>query len=304
VTSDQPVVAERSTYWDYWDSVNKIYNRGEGTGSIGSTATAFNWYLPEGSTGITPQGATINPLAGNFETWILVQNPNAQPVTYALNFLTPTGVVKGPQNETLAAGSRLTYDVSKYVPNQFSVATQVVAPEIPGSLGVVAERAMYWTAGTGATAVYRQSAAGSIGWSTALQSTAKAGQATATWEVSGCRTDTDGSGASNESWILVMSDPANTQAAQIAITYLKDDGTKVTGPTATLAAGTRQSFRVNDTAGVANLKDVAAVVNCSTGGQNIMVEHSTYRSTNALPLPTANRDNAMDTVCTNQTMAP
>jgi hypothetical protein len=310
VTSDQPVVAERSTYWDNQDPKTKTYVRAEGTGSIGATATAGEWYLPEGSTGITPQGVDINPLAGNFETWILVQNPDPlQSVTFALNFLTPTGTIKGPQAETLAPGSRQTYDVSKYVPNQFSVATQVlVAGYTPGQVpppgfrGVVAERALYWTAGVGATAIYRQAAAGSIGWSTAMQSSAGQGQATTDWEVDGCRTNTDATTkASYESWILVMAPLENTAAAAVTITYQKPDGTKIVGQTASLAPGTRQSFRVNDVAN--NLDDVAAVVSCTTAGQNIMVEHSTYYSTNALPVPTSNRNNAMDTICTNGTMA-
>jgi len=303
VTSDLPVVAERSTYWDNKDPKTGTYVRAEGTGSIGSTMTAFNWYLPEGSTGVTPQVEVINPLAGNFETWILIQNPNAQQTSFSLNFLTPTGTVKGPQAVTIGAGERQTYDVSKFVPNQFSVATQVVVPQIPGSVGVVAERAMYWTAGTGSTAIYRQASAGSIGWSNALQSTAGRGLATTDWEVDGCRTNTDATTkASYESWILVMAPLENAAPAAVTITYLKPDGTTVVGPTTTLAAGTRQSFRVNDTAGANNLANVAAKVICTTAGQNIMVEHSIYYSTNALPLPTANRNNAMDTIGTNNTM--
>ena len=50
------VVCERAVYGN---------NRTWGTDSVGATAPASTWYLAEGSTG------------GGMETYVLVQNPNA-----------------------------------------------------------------------------------------------------------------------------------------------------------------------------------------------------------------------------------
>jgi hypothetical protein len=116
VSSDQPVIAERSVYWG---------NRIEGTNSLGVTRAALSWNLAEGAT------------APGFETWVLVQNPNDAPADVAITYMTPTGSVRGPSLK-LPANSRKTFFVADTVPNQWSVSTRVTS-DTP----IIAERSMY-----------------------------------------------------------------------------------------------------------------------------------------------------------------
>ena len=96
-----------------------------GHASIGVTSPAPVWYLAEGCT------------AGDFDTWILVQNPGPDAVTVDLTFMTGAGEVPGPQDEMIAAGSRRSFSVDAYV-DDYDVSTKV---ESTGA--VICERAMY-----------------------------------------------------------------------------------------------------------------------------------------------------------------
>ncbi len=116
VTSDKPVVAERSVYWS---------KRTEGQSSIGVTESSTTWFLAEGST------------RPGFETWVVVQNPNNATADVSLTYMTPTGSVNGP-SVTLAPFSRKTFNVGDTVSSTDSVSTMVT-----GSIPVVAERAVY-----------------------------------------------------------------------------------------------------------------------------------------------------------------
>ena len=116
------VVAERSVYGD---------DRDWGTCSIGTQAPAATWYLAEGATG------------EGFETWVLVQNPGASPVTVDLILTTSAGQQDGPQDVVIPACSRRSFSLGEYV-TDYDVSTKVVST----GGGVVVERAMY---GTGRT---------------------------------------------------------------------------------------------------------------------------------------------------------
>jgi C1A family cysteine protease len=116
VSSDQPVVAERTVYWN---------NRIEGHCSQGVTTPAQVWDLAEGSTG------------AGFETWVLVQNPNNSAAKVSLNYMTPNGSAGGP-SVTLPPNSRKTFNVADTVPGQWSVSTTVTSDK-----PVIAERSMY-----------------------------------------------------------------------------------------------------------------------------------------------------------------
>jgi len=116
VTSDKPVIAERSMYGN---------NRAWGTDSIGAPGAADTWYLAEGCTN------------AGFETWVLVQNPSATPATVNLSYMTPSGQVPG-QSATIPASSRQTFFVADKVPDQWSVSTRVTS-----NVPVIAERSMY-----------------------------------------------------------------------------------------------------------------------------------------------------------------
>jgi len=106
-------------------------------------APASTWYLAEGAT------------AGDFETWVLVQNPGDDPVTIDMDFRvlvqnpgddpvtidmdfqTGDGTVQGPREE-IPPRSRRTYNLGRYV-DTYNVSTLITAT----GGGVVCERAMY-----------------------------------------------------------------------------------------------------------------------------------------------------------------
>ena len=73
VKSNNPVVCERSTYWNTSDNP-----RWSATGSIGATTPSTYWDLAEGSTGTNDQGS--------FETWILIQNPLSAPAAIKITY--------------------------------------------------------------------------------------------------------------------------------------------------------------------------------------------------------------------------
>ncbi|OFW67546.1 MAG: hypothetical protein A2V52_00080 [Actinobacteria bacterium RBG_19FT_COMBO_54_7] len=141
VESSNPVVVERAVYWNAAG-----LTRLSATDSIGAPCASTQWDLAEGSTGMDERG--------NFETWILVQNPNQSPAEVHLEYMTPSGPVTGPAF-ILPAETRITLSVGATVPDQWSVATTVTS-----NVPVVAERAMYWNT----PALYRQAASDSIGF--------------------------------------------------------------------------------------------------------------------------------------------
>ena len=116
LTSSQPIVAERSVYWN---------NRIEGTDSIGVTAPSTTWHLAEGCT------------AHGFDTWVLVQNPQIVPATIDITYMTSKGVVQ-KQPFTLGAGQRASVQAVK------DVGACDVSTTVESNLPVVCERAMYW----------------------------------------------------------------------------------------------------------------------------------------------------------------
>ncbi|MBU1945321.1 MAG: hypothetical protein KKE36_16790, partial [Actinobacteria bacterium] len=123
VTSDMPVVAERSMYRN---------NRREGSCSIGATTPAADYFLAEGATGYD----------AGFSTWVLVQNPNDSDVEVTLTYQTPEGP-KPQAPVTMGANSRKTVKVNDALPPNTDVSTAV-----HGSKPIIAERAMYWGEGT------------------------------------------------------------------------------------------------------------------------------------------------------------
>ena len=122
VESDIPVIPERAMY---------RYNRREGHESIGTAMVWKQSYLAEGSS------------AWGFTSYVLIQNPNGFPNRVNVTYMTPSGP-RQPQAEfVMAANSRKTIRVNDVLPNtDFSTV-------VTGTDGaVIAERSMYWGAGT------------------------------------------------------------------------------------------------------------------------------------------------------------
>jgi len=140
---DSLVICERAMYWTPEGRPHRVL----GHDSRGVNLPSPVWYLAEGATD------------GGFETWVLVQNPGADPVHVDFTLNTDSGEVKPPdlQDLEVPAGSRLSFNLGNYV-TTFNVSTKVTSSD-----GViVCERAMYWTpAGQG----WRELGHDSIGYS-------------------------------------------------------------------------------------------------------------------------------------------
>lgn len=182
----------------------------------GFSVTSPNlWYLPEGSTAISQ--------AGQFETWVLVENPGDKPARVDVDYMTPGGQIAGPRF-TMAPASRQSVNVSDTVPNEASVSTKVASDK-----PIAASRSMYWDT----PQKNRQAAHGSIGVNFLSN----------LWYLHEGSTGSDARGTF-ETWVLVQN-PGKT-AANVKLTYLTPSG-KVAGPSVSLAAGSRQTFNVADT---------------------------------------------------------
>lgn len=115
ITSDRPVVVERSMYWN---------GRRGGSGSNAVKVPAQDWYLAEGAT------------HSGFETYVLLLNPGTTNATANLEFLTAKGTVK--RDVPVPAGTRRTVKLNDIVPG-LDVSTYVHS-DVP----LVAERSMLW----------------------------------------------------------------------------------------------------------------------------------------------------------------
>ncbi len=99
-----------------------------------------SWYLADGQT------------SDGRETWTLVQNPNSEEVTVQITYLTPEGTGNITKTETIASGSRRTFNMADHSGISGRAAIMVVS-QTPG-LKIMCERAMYWNnRGTGTDTV-------------------------------------------------------------------------------------------------------------------------------------------------------
>ncbi len=117
VTSDQPVICERATYYN---------NKTCAHASIGVTELATDWYIAEGAT------------AGGYETFVLIQNPGDEVANVEVTFMTDTGAVPGPPIPSLASDSRHTVTVGE------TVQTMQVSTRVTSDKPVICERALYY----------------------------------------------------------------------------------------------------------------------------------------------------------------
>jgi hypothetical protein len=141
VTSDVPIVAERSQYWPFTpDQWLEAHN------SFGTTSSATRWGLAEGRVG--------GP--GNYQTYILLANPGSSEASVSITFLRTTGLTV-KKVFTVPAEDRMT----------IAVGPETLVPEledeefgaiIDSTQPIVVERAMYldangvvWAAGSNAT---------------------------------------------------------------------------------------------------------------------------------------------------------
>ncbi len=121
ITSDIPLVAERTMYFRYGGEIEG------GTCSEGIPDLSKNWYFAEGYTG------------GSFDTWILIFNPNDKKTKVTVQLLRDDGhVVKKEMHVSPMSRATLSVDSVK----GFEAAS--FATHLTSSLPVVSERSVYF----------------------------------------------------------------------------------------------------------------------------------------------------------------
>jgi lysophospholipase L1-like esterase len=194
------------------------------------------WYLAEGATGTF------------FDEDILLANPNPTAADIRITYFRPNGppVV---QTFTMAATSRKTVRVDTIAGLADTAVSAVV--ECTNGLDIVVERSMYWANGTERGG---HNALGVNGTSTR-------------WYLA------EGATGFFEQFILI-SNPDTALAANVRVTYLKDDGTTIV-QTHTIAPSTRFNIWVN--ASVPGLASAAfSTLVESTNGVGLFVERAMY----------------------------
>ncbi len=144
VTSDVPIVAERSMYWP-----GAILPWGEAHNSAGVNTLGTSWALAEGRVGGTH----------NFHSYILLGNPQSTAANVTVTFLREGGAAPIVKTYVVPATSRFNIDVNTVVPELVdeNFAAQI---QVTNSVPIIVERSMYWDAngifwsgGTNATGV-------------------------------------------------------------------------------------------------------------------------------------------------------
>jgi hypothetical protein len=227
VESNLPVIPERAMYRN---------NRREGHDSIGTTIPATDYYLAEGAVGYKV----------GYITYVLVQNPNTTPTDVNLTYMTQSGQVAGP-SFTMPANSRKTIRVN----DQLSPGTDV-STKVHGSAPIIAERAMYWGAGT----PLGEACHDSIGMDSPH----------ATFYLPDGETSN-----SHETWTLVQN--PNYEEVEIGISYLPLGGGAQPYIADTIPALSRRTYRmpVVGTSGRASV-----LVRSNSPNKKIIVERAMY----------------------------
>jgi hypothetical protein len=225
VVSNIPVVPERSMYRN---------NRREGSDSTGATEAATDYYLAEGTTNY------------GFTTYVLVQNPNSSSCFVSLTFMTP----KGPISQapfSMAPYSRQTVRVNDVLPNS-DFSTQVHA-----DLPVIAERALYWGAGS------------PLG--EAMHDSIGVASPHAMWYLP------DGQSSEGRETYTLVQNPNDTPVV-VEISYLvAGGGSKNVTFKDTIPAQSRQTYSLADKVPSGR---AAIMVTSKTSGKKIIVERSMY----------------------------
>lgn len=130
VTSDVPIVAERSMYWP----TGEAQPWGEAHHAVGLTGTSTRWALAEGRVG----GAF------GYITYVLLANPSSTAADVTVRYLRENGapIVR---TYTVPPTSRVTVDVGATV-TELQNELFGAAITVTNGVGIAVERAMYWSA--------------------------------------------------------------------------------------------------------------------------------------------------------------
>jgi hypothetical protein len=227
VRADRPILCERAMYFRNGEG---MFKGGHSSAAVPSGST--HWFLAEGQTG------------DFFETFVLLANPNPEPVEVTIRYLTNSGVAR-VDTQTLAPTSRTTI-VADSIPE---IAATDVSFDISASGPIIAERSMYWGPWYGA---HNSMGVTDLGTSWAL----------AEGEVGGPF------GA--ESYIL-LANPGGA-SADVTLTFYREGGLAPLTLTRTVAGGTRVTVPSSE-AGFGSGEKFGAIINAT---QPIAVERSIY----------------------------
>lgn len=230
VTSPNPILVERAMYFR---GVHGAFEGGHASAAV--PAGARDWFLAEGSTGQW------------FETFVLINNPNASAVTATIRYLTPGGVAR-TETRTLPPTSRTTILVDSLP----GLGSTDVSCSISASANIVVERSMYWPGVPGP-------------WygshNTVGITTLRTRWALAEGEVGGA----DGAGT-----YVLLANPGSA-AATVTLTFYRELGAPI-AVTRTVPAGSRQTVDAG-ALGMGWGERFGAIVQSS---QPIAVERSIY----------------------------
>jgi len=136
-TSGEPAPDGTYTLYLETDSANPAVYTPPATLQLGVNtdvpSPARTWYLAEGYTG-------SNSTGGEFDTWVLIQNPGDQAAGVKVTFMQPGGV-NTERTYSLLPHSRFTIHVDDILPSA------EVSTRVESNVPVVAERAMYFNGG-------------------------------------------------------------------------------------------------------------------------------------------------------------
>lgn len=231
VTASAPILVEHSM-------LRNVPNGDLGMlGSFGASEPDTSWFLADGTT------------RGGFKTFLLLANPNPDPATAEITFLTgSSGPVTPPKLEAfeIPAGSRRTVSVNLFVPSDD------VAIEVSSDIPIVAERSMHKRTTDGHLMYDSIGVTGSAErWVTAIPG---------------------GIGA-NVAFVLIAVPRGASEAAEVRVTYLTPNGPKE-GPTLTVEPGSRET-----TAITSGLSTATGALVESVNGVPIVTEMSVHRNT-------------------------
>jgi hypothetical protein len=124
LVSDLPVISERAMYFNY-------YGYTGGHDVIGAKSPAPTWYLAEGFT------------AQSFDAYILIQNPNPEPIQVLVKFLRNPPLSPVERYYTVAGLTRSTIGVDGIPEVSAAEFSAIVTSLTPGK-DIIVERAMYF----------------------------------------------------------------------------------------------------------------------------------------------------------------
>ena len=232
------IICERSMYFDY-------HGKDGGSNSTGATAPAINWYMPEG---FTAKNSDVD-----FDTYVLIENPNAANARLLASFMTEDGHVV-QQDLTVGANSRYTIHLNA-VPGlaDHSVATRI---ESRNDVPVVCERSSYFN--------YHGITDGDD--SMGVVNTAK------TWDIpEGYTGYNNYPGEAFDTYVLIQN-PTGTDT-DVKATYMLDSG-QVLENTYHVAKSSRYTIHLNEVNGLANHSIATRIT--SQSGVEVICELAMY----------------------------